>query len=139
VFEALIAPWKIRLAAALKSAVCVLVALFALSWAIVFAAAAVFVSAQARYGTINACLGFAAFFVLLTVIALVVMAILRGSAERQAAATRASAAAAPWLDPRVIAAGLSFGKTLGGRRALSLGLAGAFLVGLLMSRGTDRK
>jgi hypothetical protein len=139
VFESLLAPWKIKLGAALKSAACALVAAVALVLALAFGAAALFVWVQMRHGTINACLAFAGAFLLLAVIAVVVMLVLRRAAAREAAAAAARAKVAPFLDPRVIAAGLSLGKSLGGRRALSLGLIGAFLVGFLMSRGADKK
>jgi hypothetical protein len=43
------------------------------------------------------------------------------------------------MDPRLISTGLSLGRTLGGRRALSLGLVGAFVVGMMLSRGVDRR
>lgn len=139
-FESVIARWKIRLDAALKSAICAIVAGIALVLALVFFAAAIFVLAQASYGTLKTCLGFAVFFLLVAALAGIVLLIQRRSAARMLAAARASAKPGSWwLDPRVVAAGLDLGKTLGGRRAMSLGLVGAFLIGLLMSRGPDKK
>ena len=44
-----------------------------------------------------------------------------------------------WLDPQLLSTVLSLGKTLGPRRTAWIGLVGAFAVGLLLSRGADKR
>jgi ElaB/YqjD/DUF883 family membrane-anchored ribosome-binding protein len=79
-----------------------------------------------------ALLGFAGLFLAIALLATIGRTVTRRSAERKVRAASANAPAVPsWLlDPRLLAAGLDFGKTLGGRRTIAIGLVGAFLVGL---------
>jgi len=141
VFERIILRWRIRLEALVKSGVWGAIAIIGLIVALLFAGAAVFVLAQAEYGTIRTLLGFAGAFLAIALFAAIGLAVTRWSAERKTRAALASAPALPsWLlDPRLLAAGLDFGKTLGGRRTIAIGLVGAFLVGLWLSRNLDQK
>ena len=134
-FEGIILRWRIRLEALVKSGVWGAIAIIGLIVALLFAGAAVFVLAQAEYGTIRALLGFAGLFLAIALLA-TIGPVTRRSAERKVRAASANAPAVPsWLlDPRLLAAGLDFGKTLGGRRTIAIGLVGAFLVGLWLSR-----
>ncbi len=139
-FEALIARARSKLDIALKSAACAVVAGVALVLALAFFAVAGFVAAQHRFGAIPTALGFGGAFLLIAVVALLTIVVLRRSSRRARIAREARrAAAAPpwWLDPRIVAAGLELGKSLGGRRTMALGLAGAFVVGILLSRGVE--
>jgi TM2 domain-containing membrane protein YozV len=113
----------------------------ALLGALTFFGAAVFLLAQAEFGTVRTLLGFGFFFVALALMAAIGLSLARRKARRrQAVAAQAASAAAPWwLDSRLLATGLDLSRTLGGRRAISVGLAGAFLVGLWLSRSVDRK
>ncbi|WP_210208682.1 hypothetical protein, partial [Rhodoplanes roseus] len=65
----------------------------------------------------------------------------RRAARREAIVAQSVAASVPpwWMDPRLLTTGLTLSRSLGGRRMLSLGLVGAFVVGLLLSRGVDRR
>ena len=141
VFERIILRWRIRLEALVKSGVWGAIAIIGLIVALLFAGAAVFVLAQAEYGTIRTLLGFAGAFLAIALFAAIGLAVTRWSAERKTRAALASAPALPsWLlDPRLLAAWLDVGKTLGGRRTIAIGLVGAFLVGLWLSRNLDQK
>ncbi len=140
-FEGIILRWRIRLEALVKSGVWGAIAIVGLIVALLFAGAAVFVLAQAEYGTVRTLLGFAGLFLAIALFAAIGLAVTRWSAERKERAALANAPAVPsWLlDPRLLSAGLDLGKTLGGRRTVALGLAGAFLVGLWLSRNLDQK
>lgn len=120
-----------------KSALCAAIAAAALMLCLFFFGTAIFVWASGVYGTLITCIAFGVFFLVVAAIASATLLILRHkAAERQ----RATAKAHPWwLDPRVVSAGLELSKTVGGRRALSLGVVGAFIVGLLLSRAADKK
>jgi hypothetical protein len=142
VFEGIILRWRTRVDAVVKCGVWGAIAIVALFAALLFFGAAVFVVAQAEFGTIRTLLGFAGCFLAVALLAAIGLTVARRTAERRQsriAQTAASAAAPWWLDPRLLAAGLDFGKTLGGRRAIAIGLVGAFLVGLWLSRSVDRK
>jgi hypothetical protein len=142
VFEGLILRWRARVDALVKCGVWGAIAVIALIGALLFFAAAAFVVARAEFGTIRTLLGFAVCFLVIALLAAIGLAVTRRSAERRQTriAQVGAASAAPWwLDPRLVAAGLDFGKTLGGRRTIAIGLVGAFLVGLWLSRNTDGK
>jgi hypothetical protein len=134
--------WRTRLDALVKSSVWASIAGLALGVALVFLGVAVFVRAQEEFGTIATSLGFAVFFLAVAAVAAIGLMTVRRAARRRAAAVARSATQAGppwWMDPRLISTGLSLGRTLGGRRALSLGLVGAFVVGMMLSRGVDRR
>ena len=141
-FEGIILRWRRRVDALVKCGVWGAIAIIAMLAALVFFGAAIFMVAQAEFGTLRTLLGFAGFFLLVALLVAIGLSLARRTADRPPAriAQSAASAAAPWwLDPRLLAAGLDLGKTLGGRRTIAIGLAGAFLVGLLLSRNVDRK
>lgn len=141
-FDGIILRWRSRLDAVVKGGVWASVAGLALGIALVFFSVAVFVRAQEDFGTIATSLGFAIFFLAVAAIAAVgLMMVRRTARRREAVAAQMAAQSVPpwWTDPRLISTGLSLGRALGGRRALSLGLVGAFVVGMMLSRGVDRR
>lgn len=141
-FEGLILRWRMRVDALLRCGAWGAIAVVALLAALLFAGAAVFVLAQAEFGTIRTLLGFAGAFLAVALIAAIGLAVTRANAQRRDA--RLAATSAPvvpsWLlDPRLLGVGLDLGKKLGGRRTVAIGLVGAFLVGLWLSRNVDKK
>ena len=140
-FEGIILRWRIRLEALIKSGVWGAIAIIGLIVALLFGGAAVFVLAQAEYGTIKTLLGFAGAFLAIALFAAIGLAVTQRNAEREARAALAKSPTVPsWLlDPRLLAAGLNLGKTLGGRRTIAIGLASAFLFGMWLSRNLDQK
>lgn len=142
VFDGIIHRWQLRLDALVKGGVWASIAGLALGVALVFFGVAVFIRAQEDFGTIATSLGFAIFFLAIAAIAAVgLMTVRRTARRREALVAQSAAQSVPpwWTDPRLISTGLSLGRTLGGRRALSLGLVGAFVVGMMLSRGVDRR
>ncbi|MFZ1883032.1 MAG: hypothetical protein WAU53_05380 [Rhodoplanes sp.] len=86
--------------------------------------------------------GFGVVFLALALLAVIGLLVFRRSARRREAriAQLAAQAAPPaWLDPQLLSTVLSLGKTLGPRRTAWIGLVGAFAVGLLLSRGADKR
>ncbi len=139
-FEGIIERWRTQIDALVKSGLWATIALCALAAAFVFFGAAVFVVAQAEFGTVPTFFGFAGFFLVIALIAVIVLGVIRRRAERrQAEIARAAAKARPqwWADPAVMSAGLELSKTLGARRAIAIGVV-AFLIGLLISRNIDK-
>jgi hypothetical protein len=142
VFDGILLRWQSRLDAFVKSSVWASIASMALGVALVFFGIAVFLRAQEDFGTIRTSLGFAGFFLVVAAIAATGLMAVRRTARRRETIVAQSAAQAVspwWMDPRLLTTGLSLGRTLGGRRALSLGLVGAFVVGVLLSRGVERR
>ena len=82
-FEGIILRWRIRLEALVKSSDWGTIAIIGLIVALLFAGAAVFVLAQAEYGTIRALLGFAGLFPAIALLATIGRAVTRRSAERK--------------------------------------------------------
>ncbi|NVO14125.1 MAG: hypothetical protein HXX10_08820 [Rhodoplanes sp.] len=140
--DGIVRRWQSRLDALVRSSVWASIVGLALGGALVFSGVAVFIRAQEDFGTIGTSLGFAMFFLVVAAIAAVGLFVVRRTARRrEAIVARSAAQAVPpwWMDPRLISTGLSLGRTLGGRRALSLGLVGAFVIGMMLSRGVDRR
>ncbi|MFD2181768.1 hypothetical protein [Rhodoplanes azumiensis] len=140
-FEGITLRWQARLDTLVKSGVWGAITALASFGTLVFLGAAVFVLAREEFGTVATSLGFAGFFLLVALIGATGLAVIRRrAARREAIVARSVAAAAPpwWMDPRLVTTGLALGRSLGGRRMLSLGLVGAFVVGLVLSRGVDR-
>lgn len=132
--------WRMRVEALVKCGIWGVIALVALLAAMLFFGAAVFVYAQAEYGTLPTLLGFGGIFLAVAIIAVIALSIVRAmAARRQAQIAQTTSPVAALLDPQLLMAGLDFGKTLGGRRAIAVGLVGAFFVGLLLSRSIDKK
>lgn len=139
-FESIILRWRMRVEALVKCGIWGAIAIVALFGALLFFGAAVFVFVQAEYGTLPTLLGFGGLFLAVALIAVIALIIVRAAAARRQARIAATASpAAALLDPSLLAAGLSFGKTLGGRRTIAIGLVGAFIVGLWLSRNIDKK
>ncbi|RAI37039.1 hypothetical protein CH340_01335 [Rhodoplanes serenus] len=142
VFDSIVLRWQSRLDTLVKSGAWAAVAVLAGGAALLFVGAAVFLRAEEEFGPIRTSLGFAGFFLIVAMIAAIGLSVVRRRARlREARIAAAVAQAVPpwWLDPRLLTTGLSLGRTLGGRRALSVGLVGAFVVGMLLSRGIDRR
>jgi hypothetical protein len=135
VIETLVANVKARATHTAQSAACVAVAAMAGVAALTFFLAALFVWAEAKFGTLEACLMFGGGFAVVTAMAMFALMVLR----RRRPAPLNVAAAMPWNDPTMLM-GLQAAKTLGGRRAGVVGLIGAFVVGLILSRtvGTQK-
>jgi len=132
--------WRMRVEALIKCGIWGVIALIALLAAMLFFGAAVFVYAQAEYGTLPTLLGFGGIFLAVAIIAVLALSIVRAmAARRQAQIAQTTSPVAALLDPQLLMAGLDFGKTLGGRRAIAVGLVGAFIVGLLLTRTIDKK
>ncbi len=132
-FQGLISYVKNRVDVALKSAACGAIAATAILVALAFFCAAAFIALDDRLGVVDACLVFGGAFLLVALSAAILVLLLR----RRAARERARLAHA--LDPQVLAIGAEIIRLLGGRRAASVGLIGAFIVGVLLSRSVPRK
>ena len=113
-FEGTILRWRTRIDALVKCGVWGAIATVALLVALSFFGAAVFVVAQAEFGTIRTLLGFAGCFLAVALLAAIGLTVARRKRQSWIAQTAASAAAPWWLDARLLAAGLDFGKTRGG-------------------------
>lgn len=132
-FQSLISHFKAKLALAAKSAACGMVAAVAALAALGFFAAAAFVWLCDRYGAIDTCLMFGTALVLIAAIAAVTLLVLRRRAPPPLPLKSA------FNDPKLLAVGLEIARTFGGRRAAAVGLIGAFVVGVLLSRGVPKK
>jgi hypothetical protein len=141
VFQALIAQVKAQLQAkaalAAKSAACGMVAMMTGLAAICFFVAAALVWLAHRYGTIDACLIVGGAFVVMAVAALLTLVIIRRRAPPPP--NIKAALAHDFVDPQALALGAEIMRLMGGRRAASMGLLGAFVVGLLLSRTIPKK
>jgi hypothetical protein len=135
VFHGLVTQFKTKLSRALKAAACAIIALTGATLALCFFGAAGFVWVSSEHGLINACLIFGSLFVLVGAVAGGVLAVL----TRRAPAQPAKARFAPLADPKLVAVGLEIVRTLNGRRVGAAGLLGAFIVGVLLSRGPSEK
>lgn len=139
-FEGIILRWRTRVEALVKCGIWGAIAVVALLGALLFLGAALFVYAQAEFGTLPTLLGFGGAFLAVALIAVIAIAIVRAAAARRQQRIAATASpVAALLDPGLIAAGLNLGKTLGGRRTIAIGLVGAFIVGLWLSGNIDKK
>jgi hypothetical protein len=134
VIETFVAYAKVRAARTAQSAACAAVVVIAGLGAVAFFVAALFVWVEARFGTLASRLMFGGGFALLAVMAAIGLMVLR----RRRLAPLNVAAAMPWNDP-TMQMGLHAAKILGGRRAGAVGLIGAFLVGLILSRTVGTK
>lgn len=132
-FQGLICYIKARIDVALKSAACGTIAAVAVTVALAFFCAAGFIALEARLGVIDACIVFGGAFLFVALTAATLLLVLR----RRAARNRARLIHA--LDPQALAMGAEVVRLLGGRRAASIGLVGAFIVGVLLSRSLPKK
>ena len=136
-FQALISHAKAKVALAAKSAACGMIAALTALIALGFFSAAGFVWLADRFGAIDACLIVGGIFVLIALAAITVLLIIRRRPPPRPAAKAAFAQA--FADPQALAIGVEIMRMLGGRRAASIGLIGAFAVGLLLSRTVPKK
>jgi predicted ferric reductase len=134
VIETLVANVKARAVRTAQSAACAAVVAIAGLVALMFFLAALFVWVEARFGTLEACLMFGGGFAVVAVLAMIALVVLR----RHRPPPLNVAAAMPWNDPTMVM-GLQAVKSLGGRRAGAIGLVGAFVVGLILSRTIGTK
>jgi hypothetical protein len=95
-----------------------------------FAIFAAFIALAQRYGALMAALALAGVFLLLTIVAS--FCCLSSQRRTVASAKRALAARshAPWLDPKLIGAGLKIGRAIGWRKLAPLAAVGILAAGL---------
>jgi hypothetical protein len=110
--------------------VCYLIAAASLVAAFVFLSAAGFVWLADRFGGLFAALILGGGFLLIAIIALVAAAMARRRNMERARIELAARRSANWLDPKLVAAGLEIGKTLGWRRIATLAAVGVLAAGL---------
>jgi hypothetical protein len=137
VFHALKSQMKAKVAFAAKSAACGMIALATGLVAVFFFVAAGFVWLAERYGAIDACLIAGGVFLLIAFASIIVLLVIRRRPPPQPS-IKANFAHA-FADPQTLALGVEIMRLLGGRRAASIGLIGAFVAGLLLSRGVPKK
>jgi hypothetical protein len=133
VFDAPIANFKHKLDLALKSTVGGTVALAAVLVALGFYCAALFLWLDARYGAITAALVLGGVFTLVALVAVLVVVVLR-----RAPPPPAPRRSAWWADPALLAAALDVSRTLGRKRVTTAVLAGAVVLGVLLTRPPHR-
>jgi hypothetical protein len=91
---------------------------------------AAFIALADRYGPLTAALALGGLFLLITIIALICCL---SSQRRTVAAAKLALAArshAPWLDPKLLGAGLQVGRAIGWRRLVPLAAVGVLAAGL---------
>lgn len=110
------------------------VAMVAALVALIFFLAALFSWLELRFGTIETRLMFSGGFVVVALAAAMTVTVLR----RRPTPPLNVAAAMPWDDP-AMRMGLQAARTLGGRRAGTIGLVGAFVIGVILSRAAARR
>ena len=101
-----------------------------------FLCAAAFIFVLDRYGPVYACLAGAAIFLVVTLIAagsyMVRKRQIRIHAEK---AAKAAAAAAPLIDPAMIAVGIQVARAVGFKRIVPILAIGGVALGLMAARG----
>jgi len=85
-----------------------------------FLCAAAFVVARERYGSVNACLGAAAVFLVLAAVMAAIRAAVADRRRREARQSAANASLAALSDPRAILIGLQVAQAVGLKRLLPL-------------------
>jgi hypothetical protein len=91
---------------------------------------AAFIALAERYGTLTAALALGGLFLLITIVALICCL---SSQRRTVASAKLALAArshAPWLDPKLLGAGLKIGRAIGWRRLVPLAAFGVLAAGL---------
>jgi predicted transporter len=112
---------------------------FAFLVTIAFLCAAAFVYVLQNYGLIEACLTGAAIFLVLALIGIVVYAVRKKQAQRQAKVAAKSALHTAIADPMVVAAGLQAVRAIGIKRLVPLLAIGGLALGLLASRSSSNE
>jgi L-asparagine transporter-like permease len=122
--------------AAVKMTVCMSAVAVAVVTAFFFLCLALFVWTQQQYGAVTASLVLAILFIVIAIAAAVAGWVVRQRTEqRQHQSLRL--AARWWSDPMVIRAALEVFRTIGSRQLIPV-LVGAFVVGALLDRPSDR-
>jgi hypothetical protein len=98
-----------------------------------FLCAAAFVFALDRYGPVQACLAGAAVFLVVTLIAAGSYMLRKRQARLRA--EKAAKAAAPLIDPAMIAVGIQIVRAVGVKRLVPIVAIGGVALGLLAARG----
>jgi hypothetical protein len=91
---------------------------------------AAYIALAERYGSLTAALALGGLFLLTTIIALICCL---SSQRRTVASAKLALAArspAPWLDPKLLGAGLQIGRAIGWRRLVPLAAVGVLAAGL---------
>jgi hypothetical protein len=104
-----------------------------------FLCAAAFVYVLQNYGLIEACLTGAGIFFLVALIGIVVYAMRKRQARRQAAETTKSAMHTALADPMVMAAGLQIIRAIGVKRLVPILAVGGLALGLLANRSSSNE
>jgi hypothetical protein len=104
-----------------------------------FLCAAAFVYVLQNYGLIEACLTGAGLFFLVALIGIVVYAVRKRQARRQAAETTKSAMHTALADPMVMAAGLQIIRAIGVKRLVPILAVGGLALGLLANRSSSNE
>jgi hypothetical protein len=91
-----------------------------------------------RYSPLTAALILGAFFLLLTIIALVACKIAQGRNVQEAKIALAARSNQPWLDPRYFAVGMQAVRAIGLRRIVPLVAVGMLAAGLAKEWGARR-
>jgi len=92
-----------------------------------------------RYSPLTAALILTAFFLLVTIIALIACQIIRSRNVEEARVALAARAQQPWIDPRYLGVALQVGKTVGMRRLLPLIGVGLLAAGLAKEWSNAKK
>src|SRR5262249_5463905 len=138
----LLGPVRAEARNALMIVLCATVVSAAAMVAVLFIAVAVFLWVADAYGTVEACLAMAAFFVLVGLIALAVMLLIQRRNRRIAEQRAAAEPQRPvWLDPAMLPIGIEAARLILRNRSLLVILLGAAAAGWFMTRpaaeGTD--
>ncbi len=100
-----------------------------------FIVLAAFIWLADRYSPLTAALILGAFFLLITIIALISCKLAQGRNVQQAKVALAARSNAPWLDPRYLAVGLQAVRAIGLRRIVPLVAVGMLAAGLAKEWG----
>jgi len=112
------AKWKTGLSSGLF--VCGLIAVLCAAVTFGFIIFAAFIWLAERYGPLTAALALGGFFLLSTIIALACCALLRRRTVERAQLELAARRSTPWLDPKLLGAGMQVGRAIGGRKLVPL-------------------
>ena len=96
----------------------------------VFLLFAAYIWLAEHYSPLTAALILGAFFLLVTIIALIACLIVHGRTAERARQELATRSQAPWLDPRYLAVGLQVGRAVGLRRLVPVIAVGLVAAGL---------
>jgi hypothetical protein len=106
---------------------------------IAFLCAAAFVYVLQTYGLIEACLTGAGIFFLLALIGIVVYAVRKQQARKEAKETAKSALHTALADPAMIATGIQLIRVIGVKRLIPILAVGGLALGLLANRSSSNE